>query len=440
MQLIYDFVQALLAWSCVLFPICNLLLYPFKKSYQLVLYTIITMIAFFLYPYLNAYVNIIIYFIILLSISLISKNPIMDICLAITGFLLIVCLNYICILVFSLFRISYAVLETNYYYISGLTLTIVFYFASKWLGNVIRPIIIRWQFARPNPLLSKNTQLLCLLELLACFCIYQFNIIYGQIAGYSSNIITYNASLFVTFFVITLVIFYLLIHTLKKESQLAAKVKEYEVLQDYTQKVEQLYLDIRTFKHDYLNILSTMGLYLEQKQYDELESYFKKYILSQEENLTSKDYILGKLALLHVKEIKGLLYPKLLSAINQRLQIIVDIKDPVTKIAVDYLDLIRILGIFIDNAIEASVESEEKTLYVGLLVDDDAVIIRICNSCNEVANFHRLADINVSSKSGSRGIGLYNANLLIKKHSNMIHKTSCENHIFTQELQIIGGD
>lgn len=440
MQLIYDFVQSLLAWSCVLFPICNLLLYPFKKSYQLVIYTIITMIAFFLYPYLNAYVNIIIYFIILLSISVISKNPIIDICLAIIGFLLIVCLNYICILTFSLFHISYAVLETDYYYISGLTLTIVFYFASKWLGNIIRPIIISWQFARPNPLLSKNTQLLCLLELLACFCIYQFNIIYGQIAGYSSNIITYNASLFVTFFVITLVIFYLLIRTLKKESQLAAKVKEYEVLQDYTQKVEQLYLDIRTFKHDYLNILSTMGLYLDQKQYDELEAYFKKYILSQEENLTNKDYILGKLALLHVKEIKGLLYPKLLSAINQRLQIIVDIKDPVTKIAVDYLDLIRILGIFIDNAIEASVESEEKTLYVGLLVDDDTVIIRICNSCNEVANFHRLADINVSSKSGSRGIGLYNANLLIKKHSNMIHKTSCENRIFTQELQIIGGD
>lgn len=440
MPILDTLIKSILALSCIFFPICNLLVYPLKRVYKYLLYTLITLITFFLLPTLGSYVNIIIYSVILISIAILSKYPILDICLAVVGYLLIVCANYIYILVISHFNITVIMLETDYYIISGTALTIVFYFASKWLGNIIRPIIISWQFARPNPLLSKNTQLLCLLELLACFCIYQFNIIYGQIAGYSSNIITYNASLFVTFFVITLVIFYLLIRTLKKESQLAAKVKEYEVIQDYTQKVEQLYLDIRTFKHDYLNILSTMGLYLDQKQYDELEAYFKKYILSQEENLTNKDYILGKLALLHVKEIKGLLYPKLLSAINQRLQIIVDIKDPVTKIAVDYLDLIRILGIFIDNAIEASVESEEKTLYVGLLVDDDTVIIRICNSCNEVANFHRLADINVSSKSGSRGIGLYNANLLIKKHSNMIHKTSCENRIFTQELQIIGGD
>lgn len=440
MTFIYDFIEAALAWSCVYFPICNLLIYPLKNRDKYLLYFFIILIEFCLYPVLSIYVNIIIFLTIFTSISILSKNPILDICFVIMGYLFSVCINYIYVLIFHMFDIGFDVLEKNYYIFSGIIFTIVFYYLSKWLGNIIRPIIISWQFARPNPLLSKNTQLLCLLELLACFCIYQFNIIYGQIAGYSSNIITYNALLFVTFFVITLVIFYLLIHTLKKESQLAAKVKEYEVIQDYTQKVEQLYLDIRTFKHDYLNILSTMGLYLDQKQYDELEAYFKKYILSQEENLTNKDYILGKLALLHVKEIKGLLYPKLLSAINQRLQIIVDIKDPVTKIAVDYLDLIRILGIFIDNAIEASVESEEKTLYVGLLVDDDTVIIRICNSCNEVANFHRLADINVSSKSGSRGIGLYNANLLIKKHSNMIHKTSCENRIFTQELQIIGGD
>lgn len=440
MPLLDTLIKSALALSCIFFPICNLLVYPLKRIYKYTLYILITLITFFLLPSFGSYINIIIYFFILFSVAFLSKNPILDMCLSIMGYLLIVCLNYICLLIFQRFNISFTILEENYYFLSSAILTIIFYYLSKWLGNIIRPIIISWQFARPNPLLSKNTQLLCLLELLACFCIYQFNIIYGQIAGYSSNIITYNASLFVTFFVITLVIFYLLIRTLKKESQLAAKVKEYEVIQDYTQKVEQLYLDIRTFKHDYLNILSTMGLYLDQKQYDELEAYFKKYILSQEENLTNKDYILGKLALLHVKEIKGLLYPKLLSAINQRLQIIVDIKDPVTKIAVDYLDLIRILGIFIDNAIEASVESEEKTLYVGLLVDDDTVIIRICNSCNEVANFHRLADINVSSKSGSRGIGLYNANLLIKKHSNMIHKTSCENRIFTQELQIIGGD
>lgn len=433
------FIESLLTSGCILFSIYNLLIYPFRKSYKLCIFILITLTVFLLHAHQSMYVNSVIYLIILFSIALYSKHPILDLCFAFIAYLLLVCIKYIFILFLNVFHISYAILKGNYYYIICIVFTILFYYITKCLGNRIRPQVIRWLLSRPkNPFLSKQIQILCLLELLVCFCIYQFNIAYGQTAGHSSNIIICNALLFITFFGITLIIFYFLICALKKE--LTAASKEYEVLQDYTNKVEQLYLEIRTFKHDYLNILLPMELLIKQKNYGELEKYFEQNILSQGHKLAQKDNVLGKLTRLQIPEIKSLFYPKLLIAMNQQLDTVVDIKDSIYEIAVDYLDLIRILGIFMDNAIEAAVESMEKTLYVGILAYDNTITIRICNSCNEVENFNRIADINVTSKSGFRGIGLYNANLLIQKYSNIIHKTSCENHLFTQELQIIGGD
>lgn len=440
MNLLYNLINSILSWSCVYFPICNLLINPLKKRYKYSLYVFITLIEFYLYQSLGIYVNLIIFCIILLSISILSKYPLIDLCFAILGYLFSVCINYLYVIVFRFFNISFDVLEENFYIISGIIFTVLFYILSKWVGNKIRPLVIEWQITRSNPLFSKKAQLFCLLELLSCFCIYQFNIIYGENLQYSSQVITYNALLFFAFFIITIVLLGFLVHTLKKEAELATKLKEFQALQEYTNKVEQLYIEIRTFKHDYLNILSTLELYINQKRYNELKNYFEQQILPHGKNLASKDLVLGKLSLLKIPEIKSLFYPKLLIAMNQQLDTVVDIKDPVTEIDVDYLDLIRILGVFMDNAIEAAMETSEKTLYVGLITVDNTTIIRICNSCNPVENINKIYEINVSSKPGSRGIGLYNANLLIHKHSNIIHKTSCENHIFTQELQIIGGD
>lgn len=440
MNLFYNIIESILTWSCVYFPICNLLIYPLKRQQKYIIYFLITLTEFFLHPLLGIYVNILVLLIILLSIIFLTKHPILDISLSVIGYIFIVCLNYIYILAFRIFNISFDMLETSYYLAYSSFFTVLAYFTSKWIGNKIRPIIISWQVSHTEPLLSKNTQLLCLVELLACFIIYQFNIIYGQNAGYSTHVITYNALLFCTFFIITIFILCVLIRTMKKESELSLKLNEYLALQDYTNKVEELYLEIRTFKHDYQNILSSMEYYIKEKQYNELEKYFENHILPHGKNLVKRDTVLGKLGRLQIPEIKSLFYPKLLIAMNHQLDTVVDIKDPVTEIDVDYLDLIRILGVFMDNAIEAAMETSEKTLYVGLITVDNTTIIRICNSCNPVENINKIYEINVSSKPGSRGIGLYNANLLIHKHSNIIHKTSCENHIFTQELQIIGGD
>ena len=49
-----------------------------------------------------------------------------------------------------------------------------------------------------------------------------------------------------------------------------------ERLQEYTTNVENLYNNLRTFKHDYKNILLTLNHYIENKDIDSLEKYYKE--------------------------------------------------------------------------------------------------------------------------------------------------------------------
>lgn len=439
MSLLFTYFNYILAWSCIYFPMMNFLAYPLKRKYKFSFLFIFALFDLLFTPKIGIYTNIPIFLFILLLCSL-AKQPIINICLSILGYLFTVCVNYFFILLLRPLGIAPILLETNYSIVFSILFAVFIYITSFFLGKRINMYIIQWQLARPKPLLSRKVQLLCLLELFACFIIYQFNTIYGNIVGHSSQIINYNAMLFFTFFIITLIILCFLFLTLKKDAELTAKLQVFEVLQDYTAKVESLYLEIRTFKHDYLNILSTMELYMKEKRYTDLQHYFESKILPQGRSLVSNDAVLGKLAKLKIPELKSLLYPKLLVALNHHLDAVVDIKNDTTSIPVDYLDLTRILGIFMDNAIEAAVETQEKTLYIGFHTYDNTTIIRIRNSCNPVEHIDHIFDLDYSTKPGSRGIGLYNANLLIHKHPNIILKTTCGDNMFTQELKIIEGD
>lgn len=440
MTYILSIIDSFLTWCCVFFPLTNFLIYPLKRSHKYIFFIFLTVIDCLLFRRIGVFANLITLLLIMLFVILSTSHPAINAAFAILGYLFTVCLNYIIVLALRPLNISVIMLETTYYSIFNVSFIVISCLASYYLGKIIRPHVLGWQLTHHQPFLSKTVQFLCILEVLACFCIYQFNIIYGKLASYSSQIVTYNAMLFFSFFIITMVILCFLIKTLKRDAELLNKLKESEILQDYTAKVESLYLEIRTFKHDYLNILSTMELYMKEKRYTDLQHYFESKILPQGRSLVSNDAVLGKLAKLKIPELKSLLYPKLLVALNHHLDAVVDIKNDTTSIPVDYLDLTRILGIFMDNAIEAAVETQEKTLYIGFHTYDNTTIIRIRNSCNPVEHIDHIFDLDYSTKPGSRGIGLYNANLLIHKHPNIILKTTCGDNMFTQELKIIEGD
>ena len=136
-------------------------------------------------------------------------------------------------------------------------------------------------------------------------------------------------------------------------------------------------------------------------------------------------------------ELKGILYSKLVVAMNQELDITLEIQDEIESVSMEMLDLSMVIGIFMDNAIEASMDSHMRNLVILIVNNPESVLIIISNSTNDTAiKLDHIYEKDISSKKGHSGLGLYSANMILGKYDNIIHSTNFEDNTFTQKLEI----
>ncbi|NLL76848.1 MAG: GHKL domain-containing protein [Clostridiales bacterium] len=243
--------------------------------------------------------------------------------------------------------------------------------------------------------------------------------------------------LFGAFFVITFIIFFFCLRIMYKNQEFQFLKQQKQSLEEYVKKIEDLYQNTRIFKHDYMNILSTMQYYIDDDDIDNLKVFFRTKILPSSQTLTNRDAIISRLSNIKVLELKGILYSKLISAMNQELNITLEIQEEINSISMDMLDLSTVVGCFMDNAIEAAKESEEKKLLILLINNEESVTIVISNSSPEVdIKLDAIYDKDVTYKEGHSGLGLYSANKILDKYNNIIHSTNYNYNIFTQTLEI----
>lgn len=239
------------------------------------------------------------------------------------------------------------------------------------------------------------------------------------------------------FLILTLVINY---HVLKKsENTILAQeqLKQFENLKEYAENLEQVYNNIRSFKHDYVNIMTSISSYLDEKRYDELTEYFYRDILPTKEALNHNTDTLNRL--MHVKqlEVKSLLSYKMLYAVEQGIQIHIDIPDDIENINMKSVDLLRILGIYLDNAMEAALETERPQLNLHMANMESYIAILIENSyVDHGIPISKMLQKDVTSKGEGHGVGLHNANEILLQYPNILHETYTEHSIFYQHLQI----
>lgn len=278
---------------------------------------------------------------------------------------------------------------------------------------------------------------LFLLEVAICATVFIYNIIQGDKANFSPDIVYFNAILFGAFFIVTLVIFFFCLRIMQKNHELLAAQQEKVMMEDYMKKLEDLYQNTRLFKHDYINLLATMQCYIEESDTEALKKFFREKILPSSQKLSVKEDVIGRLSNIKVLEIKGILYAKLIAAMNQDINISLEVREPICSIPMDTLDLSIVIGIFLDNAIEAALESEERKIAIALINNQDGITIIITNStASSNINLDKIYNKDVSTKEGHAGLGLYSANITLSKYNNTIHTTNFHNQLFSQTLDV----
>lgn len=212
--------------------------------------------------------------------------------------------------------------------------------------------------------------------------------------------------------------------------------EELKRIVEYSNIIENMYVDLRKFRHDYVNILSSIGSYIDEKKWSDLELYFKDNILPTKEIVLSNDSV-SKLHNIKITYLKSLIYSKVVKSENFGIKTYIDISEPLTDLNIDPVDICRVIGILMDNAIEGSMESKDKFLRFALVYKGNSFVVVVENSCrDDVAPIFKMLEKNFSTKGKNRGLGLYNLKEILSKYDYITYTFNVENNICTSEIWI----
>lgn len=139
--------------------------------------------------------------------------------------------------------------------------------------------------------------------------------------------------------------------------------------------------------------------------------------------------------------VKGIIYYKIANIkdknINVQLLISNEVKNEFEKLNSRlYFRTCKVLGIIMDNAIEASSESKEKSILIDIYLEDENIIFYIENSFDNNIDLKDITEKGKSSKGDNRGYGLFIANKLIKENADISLEQNINGKVFVSILTI----
>lgn len=245
-------------------------------------------------------------------------------------------------------------------------------------------------------------------------------------------------------FIITIAILIITISfSIIRQIQYKRNMQEIENYYKYTLQIEKINNEMRKFRHDYVNILSTLSDFIREEDMEGLRDYFHSEILPMQDSMQMNAIKINGIENLHVREIKGLLTTKILQAQEKNIRISIEVPEPIKKIDMPIINLSRVIGILLDNAIEASEKiTEEPLIRIAFIKNEDtSVTFIVMNKCEpDMPKVHTLFQENFSTKGKNRGLGLSTLKELTDSTTNVLLDTTIDNNYFIQKVEILNSD
>ena len=207
---------------------------------------------------------------------------------------------------------------------------------------------------------------------------------------------------------------------------------ENEIL--YNKTLTLLHDNIRSFKHDFNNIVQAIGGYIALNDMEGLNKYYNK--LLEECKITNNLNLLNPEAI-NNPSIYSLLTNKYYLATQKNINMSFSIFTDLSKINFNMYELTRILGILLDNAIEAAEETDEKLIEIEFVSNPKKQLFIIRNSCKDSnISTTKIFEKGFSTKNRNSGIGLWKVHKILSKNTNLDLFTTVKDNIFSQQLEV----
>lgn len=212
-------------------------------------------------------------------------------------------------------------------------------------------------------------------------------------------------------------------------------------LSEYCSQLEILLDELVAFRHDYINFYSTLSKSLATKNYEETEFVLNKIIQPISKELISKDTNIHKLRYINNSIVKSILTVKFIEATQNNITLNIDIPKKITNYYIDDIDMVRILSILWDNAIDSASLANNKSITFGMFEYQDNLHVSISNTTKDkqipLNDIYR-KNYTTKKLDQNSGIGLYTLRSLILQLENAYLDTSFSYPFFSQNIIFSG--
>ncbi|MGQ7542381.1 sensor histidine kinase [Streptococcus suis] len=213
------------------------------------------------------------------------------------------------------------------------------------------------------------------------------------------------------------------------------KDKQLTDLGRYNRHIESLYKEIRSFRHDYTNILVSLNEAIKAEDIVAIRTIYHEVIADSDRKFYDGKYDIARLSNIQNPAVKSLLSSKMLEAQKKGIAISVEVDAEIEPPALELIEFITILSILLDNAIDAAERCTNGNIVFAYFQEYDRKIVVVENTTVEdkVSTSH-IFEYGHSTKGDNRGIGLANVKAILDNYPKFTLSTNSSNHRFVQEL------
>lgn len=237
-------------------------------------------------------------------------------------------------------------------------------------------------------------------------------------------------------FVSLLTYFIISIYSLYKANKLEKTSQELESAESYNKTLSVLYDSVKCFKHDFDNIVTTIGGFITTDDMEGLKQYYSEL---EKECQYLNDISALNPNIINNNGVYNLLASKYAKASNLNIELHIEFLLDLNTLNMKIYEFTRILGILIDNAIEAAEECKDKKVNLKFRNEEkrNRQLVIIENTYNDKnINTEEIFNKGISGKEDHTGLGLWEVRKILKKNNNLNLYTTKDEKLFKQQLEI----
>ena len=230
--------------------------------------------------------------------------------------------------------------------------------------------------------------------------------------------------------------FFISIYSLANTSKLSITTTNLEQEKENNRILKEQQDELHGFRHDFSNIMCTISGYIQVNDMTGLKQYY-----SEIQKDINKVNTLGSLNpdIINNPAIFILISSKYSKALENNIEMNVNIFLNLNSLNMKIYEFTRILGILLDNSIEAAKECDEKIINIEIRKDTkhNRQLLIIENTYNEKdIDTEKIFEKKYSTKEGNTGLGLWEVRQILKRNNNLNLFTSKTDKYFKQQLEM----